>query len=76
MWDYDNRYGVDFINKKSRLLWNSVPLIEGLDQAILDVINNPKKTQRTTDFGTLFDKRSKTVENDDNEKYNQWCAFY
>jgi hypothetical protein len=29
-------------------------LIERLDQAILDVINNPKMTQRTTDFGTLF----------------------
>jgi len=25
MQDYDNRYGVDFINKKSRLLRNSVP---------------------------------------------------
>jgi len=29
-------------------------LIERLDQAILDVIDNPKKTQRTTGFGTLF----------------------
>jgi len=28
--------------------------IERLDQAILDVINNPQKTQRTADFGTLF----------------------
>jgi len=33
---------------------NEEQLIERLDQAILDVINNPKKTQRTTDFGTLF----------------------
>ena len=82
--------GVDFINKKSRLLgkivsyfhiWHglySSPtrgtqrlknlssglaivkqqhdmlLIERLDQAILDLINHPKKTQRTTDLGTLF----------------------
>jgi len=29
-------------------------LIERLDQAILDVINNLKKTQRATDFGTFF----------------------
>jgi hypothetical protein len=29
-------------------------LIERLDQAILDVINNPRQTQRTADFGTLF----------------------
>ncbi len=33
---------------------NEEQLIERLDQAILDVINNPKRTQRTTDFGTLF----------------------
>ncbi|NNL77558.1 MAG: IS630 family transposase [Desulfobacterales bacterium] len=33
---------------------NEEQLIERLDQAILDVINNPTKTQRTTDFGTLF----------------------
>jgi transposase len=33
---------------------NEEQLIERLDQAILDVINNPTKTQRTTSFGTLF----------------------
>ena len=33
---------------------NEEQLIERLDQALLDVINNPKRTQRTTDFGTLF----------------------
>ena len=33
---------------------NEDQLLERLDQAILDVINNPKKTQRATDFGTLF----------------------
>jgi len=37
----------------NRLLFKE-QLIERLDQAILDVINNPKKTQRTADFGTLF----------------------
>jgi hypothetical protein len=33
---------------------NEDHLIERLDQALLDVINNPKRTQTTTDFGTLF----------------------
>jgi transposase len=33
---------------------NEEQLLERLDQAILDVINNPKKTQKTTDIGTLF----------------------
>jgi transposase len=33
---------------------NEKQLLERLDQAILDVINNPKKTQKTTDIGTLF----------------------
>ena len=42
-----------FIEKKSRLLRNDVPL-ERLDQAILDVIDNPEKTQKTTAIGTLF----------------------
>jgi len=37
----------------NRLLFKE-QLIERLDQAILDVINNPKKTQRTADFATLF----------------------
>ena len=29
-------------------------ILERLDQAILDVINNPKKIQKTTAIGTLF----------------------
>ncbi len=29
-------------------------LLERLDQAILDVIDNPEKTQQTTAIGTLF----------------------
>jgi hypothetical protein len=29
-------------------------LSERLDQAILDVINNPKKTQKTTRIGTFL----------------------
>ncbi len=33
---------------------NEEKLSERLDQAILDVINNPKKTQKTTAIGTLF----------------------
>jgi transposase len=33
---------------------NEEKLIERLDQAILDVINNPKKTQKTTRIGTLL----------------------
>ena len=78
-----------FIEKKSRLLGNDVPLyllpyspdlhpieriwltmkarwfnnhvckneeklLERLDQAILDVIDKPEKTQQTTAIGTLF----------------------
>jgi len=33
---------------------NEEKLLERLDQAILDVIDNPEKTQQTTDSGTLF----------------------
>jgi hypothetical protein len=33
---------------------NEEKLLERLDQAILDVIDNPKKTQKTTAIGTLF----------------------
>ena len=33
---------------------NEEKLLERLDQAILDVIDNPNKTQKTTDIGTLF----------------------
>ncbi|MGD8944404.1 MAG: hypothetical protein PVI38_09035 [Desulfobacterales bacterium] len=32
---------------------NEKQLLERLDQAILDVINNPKKTQKTACIGTL-----------------------
>jgi hypothetical protein len=33
---------------------NEEELLERLDQAILDVIDNPNKTQKTTAIGTLF----------------------
>lgn len=33
---------------------NEEKLMDRLDQAILDIINNPKKTQKTTAIGTLF----------------------
>jgi transposase len=33
---------------------NEEKLIERLDQAILDVINNPKKAQKTARIGTLI----------------------
>ena len=33
---------------------NDKKLLERLDQAILDVIDNPQKTQQTTAIGTLF----------------------
>jgi hypothetical protein len=33
---------------------NSLKLLERLHQAILDVIDNPEKTQQTTAIGTLF----------------------
>ena len=33
---------------------NEEKLLERLDQAILDVIDNPKKTQQATAIGTLF----------------------
>jgi len=33
---------------------NEEKLLERLDQAILDVINNPKKTQKTARIGTLI----------------------
>ena len=33
---------------------NEEKLLERLDQAILDVINNPKKTQKTACIGTLL----------------------
>jgi hypothetical protein len=33
---------------------NEEKLLERLDQAILDVIDNPEKTQQTTAIGTLL----------------------
>jgi hypothetical protein len=33
---------------------NEEQLLERLDQAILDVISNPKKTQKTACIGTLL----------------------
>jgi hypothetical protein len=33
---------------------NEQQLLERLDQTILDVINNPKKTQKTACIGTLL----------------------
>jgi hypothetical protein len=33
---------------------NEEKLLERLDQAILDVIHNPKKTQKTARIGTLI----------------------
>jgi transposase len=33
---------------------NEEKLLERLDQAILDIIDNPDKTQQTTAIGTLF----------------------
>jgi transposase len=33
---------------------NEEKLLERLDQAILDAINSPEKTQKTTAIGTLF----------------------
>jgi hypothetical protein len=33
---------------------NEEKLLERLDQAILEVIDNPAKTQQTTTIGTLF----------------------
>jgi hypothetical protein len=33
---------------------NEEKLLERLDQAILDLIDNPAKTQQTTAIGTLF----------------------
>jgi len=34
--------------------FNEEKLLERLDPAILDAINNPKKIQKTTAVGTLF----------------------
>ena len=42
-----------FSNKRN-VCKNEEKLLERLDQAILDVIDNPEKTQQTTAIGTLF----------------------
>jgi hypothetical protein len=39
---------------RENVMCNSLKLLERLDQAILDVIDNPEKTQQTTAIGTLF----------------------
>ena len=38
-------------------------LLERLDQAIFDVIDNPDKTQQTTYFGSYFVKRYICINN-------------
>ena len=40
--------------KSKKMVRNSLKLLERLDQPILDVIDNPEKTQQTTAIGTLF----------------------
>jgi hypothetical protein len=42
-----------FPNKRN-VCKNEEKLLERLDQAILEVIDNPQKTQQTTAIGTLF----------------------
>jgi hypothetical protein len=42
-----------FANKRN-VCKNEEKLLERLDQTILDVIDNPEKTQQTTAIGTLF----------------------
>jgi hypothetical protein len=39
---------------KRNVCKNEEKLLERLDQAILEVIDNPQKTQQTTAIGTLF----------------------
>ena len=50
-----------FTNKVMKARWfnnyvckNEQQLLERLDQAILDVINNPQKAQQTARIGTLL----------------------
>jgi uncharacterized protein YifE (UPF0438 family) len=45
---------VRFFHKQGYVSKNEEQILERLDQAILDVINHPKKTPRTKDTGTLF----------------------
>jgi hypothetical protein len=42
-----------FANKRN-VCKNEEKLLERLDQALLEVIDNPQKTQQTTAIGTLF----------------------
>ncbi len=43
----------DFIAGEN-IMCNGLKLLERLDQAILEVIDKPEKTQQTTAIGTLF----------------------
>jgi hypothetical protein len=43
----------DFLTSEM-VVCNGLKLLERLDQAILEVIDNPEKTQQTTAIGTLF----------------------
>jgi hypothetical protein len=45
---------LDFYATMCHVCKNEEKLLERLDQAILDVIDNPQKTQQTTAIGTLF----------------------
>jgi|GEM_PF-5024471 len=42
------------IDRMTHVCKNMDELIERLDTVILDVINNPERTQKTTSIGTLF----------------------
>ena len=45
---------LDFYATMCHVCKSEEKLLERLDQAILDVIDNPQKTQQTTAIGTLF----------------------
>jgi hypothetical protein len=45
---------LDFYATMCHILINEEKILERLDQAILDVIDNPVKTQQTPSIGTLF----------------------
>jgi hypothetical protein len=47
----------DFLTS-DMVVCNGLKLLERLDQAILDVIDNPEKTKQTTAIERYFDKRS------------------
>jgi TorA maturation chaperone TorD len=44
----------NIIEHAETLFYQYLAKLERLDQAILDVINSPEKTQKTTSIGTLF----------------------